>query len=152
MQIVILRGIPGSGKSSFAKRLSKSANVIVCSADDYYTHNGRYNFDSSKLKEAHEDCLRRFAKHVVNYGAVVTDPDILIVDNTNISIKEIAPYYELAEAFSFEPLVRTTLCSPETAYNRCIHNVPLHVIERMHRNLNAEFLPRSWRHVEFLAS
>jgi uridine kinase len=56
----ILRGLPGSGKSTLARKITEkyqeSNEVAICSGDDYFTDKstGQYNFDISKLKNAHE--------------------------------------------------------------------------------------------------
>jgi adenylate kinase family enzyme len=54
--LFLVRGIPGSGKSTFAKHIWNE--YAICEADKFF-HNketGEYNFDPSRLKEAHEWC------------------------------------------------------------------------------------------------
>jgi adenylate kinase family enzyme len=52
--IYIVRGCPGSGKSTFAKTLGG----IHIEADQYFVDaDGNYNFDGSKIKNAHAWCL-----------------------------------------------------------------------------------------------
>ena len=46
--LYILRGIPGSGKTTHAKRLAGTNGVII-SADDYFMRDGEYCFDASKF-------------------------------------------------------------------------------------------------------
>jgi len=55
--LYIVRGIPGSGKSTFAKRLV-GEDFLVCEADKYFINqeNGKYEFDISKIKDAHKWC------------------------------------------------------------------------------------------------
>ena len=53
--LYIVRGLPGSGKSTFAKTLV-GHDFLVCEADKYFMVNGEYKFDVTKLKEAHESC------------------------------------------------------------------------------------------------
>jgi len=43
--LVIVRGLPGAGKSSFAKLLGSA----ICTADDYFIKNGKYNWTASKI-------------------------------------------------------------------------------------------------------
>ena len=51
--LYIVRGLSGSGKTTIAHNLTHN----VFSADDYFTtHAGDYNFDPSKLGDAHADC------------------------------------------------------------------------------------------------
>ncbi len=51
--LYIVRGIPGSGKSTFAKQLV-GADFLVCEADKYFMVDGEYKFDATKLKQAHD--------------------------------------------------------------------------------------------------
>lgn len=53
--LLIVRGLPGTGKTTFAKTFSE----YVYAADDYFTVNGQYKWDPTRLKEAHEDCFSR---------------------------------------------------------------------------------------------
>ena len=52
-ELFIVRGLPGSGKTSLGHKLA----LLVYSADDFFTdEEGRYNFDPSQLGEAHAAC------------------------------------------------------------------------------------------------
>ena len=53
--LVILRGLPGSGKSTFAYKLSRA----VCTADDFVTRNGEYKWSQDAMPAAHAWCLRK---------------------------------------------------------------------------------------------
>ena len=55
--LYIVRGLPGSGKSTFAKQLV-SHDFLVCEADKYFIdkETGEYNFDFTKIKDAHKFC------------------------------------------------------------------------------------------------
>ena len=55
--LYIVRGVPGSGKSTFAKRLVGD-DFLVCEADKYFVdkETGEYNFDFTKIKDAHKFC------------------------------------------------------------------------------------------------
>ena len=49
-KLILVRGCSGSGKTTFAGLLSE----YVISADDYFTKNGEYKFDATKLHFAHQ--------------------------------------------------------------------------------------------------
>lgn len=51
--MVILRGCPGSGKTTLAQQIVGDTGVIL-SSDDYFQRGNRYEFDHNKLGEAHE--------------------------------------------------------------------------------------------------
>jgi len=64
----LIKGLSGSGKSHLARRMSTGYGPVdVCSADTYFLKRckktGRplaYEFDASKLGEAHAQCLEMF--------------------------------------------------------------------------------------------
>lgn len=83
----ILRGYPASGKSTVAKKLSEINSAIICSADDYWMQNGKYEFVLEKLHEAHNACFTLFKNSVISGSNV-------IVDNTNIKYTDICRYID----------------------------------------------------------
>ena len=57
--LVLLRGLPGSGKSTAAKLFNKAPHF---EADMYFMKNGNYKFDFNGLKDAHNSCKRKVHK------------------------------------------------------------------------------------------
>ena len=55
--LYIVRGIPGSGKSTIAKSIGKPWQIFE--ADQFFMKNGKYQFDGSKIRLAHETCKRK---------------------------------------------------------------------------------------------
>ena len=138
MSIVqILRGVPGCGKSTYAKSLKPDVTV---SADDYFMRSGEYQFNPDELHDAHMSCLREFMKAVEGGGKVI------VVDNTNIHAWEVAPYVAIGEAYGHTVSVITLNggLSPEVCFEKCTHGVPLYTIQRMHDALRSEQLPNHW--------
>ena len=137
--VTILRGLPGSGKSTFVK--TNFANCFICSTDNYFTDNeGNYKFDPAKLTEYLGNCLREY-----NHALRHSKWDI-VVDNTNISAWEIAPYYSLAVAYSWNVEIVTLHVPLEISYNRNIYKVPSHILYAMYQRLLREELPTFWKH------
>lgn len=118
MQITILSGVPGSGKSHWAKA---QANTTIVSADNYLPENPR----PQDFGIAHAKCMSAFMDFVRYGGMHKTDKQI-IVDNTNTTAVEIAPYYLTAQADELTE-IRVLRLIPddfEAAYKRNTHKVP----------------------------
>jgi predicted kinase len=140
MKCIILCGVPGSGKSTHAKGL-KGALV---SADSYFEQpDGSYAFDPSKLPEAHALCLRRFVEHI-RLGTFKFHNGDVVVDNTNTTVAEVAPYAALALAYGYDLVIRTIWCEPGTAWARNVHGVPLAAIKAMDARMRERQLPPWW--------
>ncbi|GIY43388.1 NEDD4-binding protein 2-like 2 [Caerostris darwini] len=94
--MIILRGLPGSGKSYLAKYLaSLDDHCIILSTDDFFNCNGKYVFDWTRLEAAHNWNQRR-AKQ-----AVLDGRGPIIIDNTNIEVWEMMPYVSMAKQFGY---------------------------------------------------
>ena len=117
--LYIVRGIPGSGKSTFAKQLT--ANVFE--ADHYfYDNDGNYNFIPSEIKEAHKEC-REFVGHAMTSGIKK-----IAVSNTFTQEWEMEPYFELAKEHGY--MVFSIIVENRHG-NTNEHNVPEDKIEQM---------------------
>ena len=91
--LYIVRGVPGSGKSTFAKLLT----LNVFEADHYfYDNDGNYNFIPSEIKEAHKKC-----QQLVEYEMESGIPKIA-VSNTFTQEWEMKPYFELGEKHGYK--------------------------------------------------
>ena len=140
MHIVIMRGIPGSGKSPFVTRLMDirgHAHTHVISTDKYTQ--GPNGYDPSMLQAGHEASWLEYEKLICGEGA--SPKDLVVVDNTNITGFEIGPYYLPARAHKHFVSVVTMLCSPEDAIVGSTHKVPSSVIWPRYQTLVTERLP-----------
>jgi len=52
-QLLLVRGLPGSGKSTYAKTLTDRKHIET---DMYFALSGTYQWDGSKLGKAHQWC------------------------------------------------------------------------------------------------
>jgi adenylate kinase family enzyme len=133
-ELIILRGPSGAGKSFIANELAGETGLIF-SADDYFTDkNGKYNWDRTKIKDAHE----------WNYNRIKTTMEIdispIIVDNTNITLWELGQLKPLLQ-FAIENNYEIKIKEPNTIwafdaeelYKRNTHGVPLETIQRQIR-------------------
>jgi len=95
-KLFLVRGIPGSGKSTFAKEL----DGIHFETDNYFMVDGEYNFDSSKLKEAHQWCQNEVNNAMIlNHTAKINDR--IVVSNTFTQEWEMEPYFEMAKEWGY---------------------------------------------------
>jgi uridine kinase len=89
----ILRGCSGGGKSFVTEKLNKNIGWVAVSADDYFTDkDGNYNWDATKLGNAHGMCKNTFMESLKE--STVTN---IIVNNTNTQEKEWKFYQQEAE-------------------------------------------------------
>ena len=138
-KVLILRGLPGSGKSYFANKLAETnKSVMICSADDYFMVEGKYVYDSSKIGDAHNACLIKFMQAIQNGCPYI------VVDNTNCSAWEIAPYYRFAEISGYEVEFIHFKRPAHLCLQRQTHNVPDFVVGMMAERLN-DALPGHWK-------
>ena len=122
--VIVMRGISGAGKSTHAQALKAQAlGGVVVSADDYFVQNGEYQFDSKKLSQAHRSCFRAFLRALGITRVTERQEPLVIVDNTNTTRAEIAPYVLAAESYDYRvELIRVT-CPIEVAAVHNIHGV-----------------------------
>lgn len=82
----IVRGLPGSGKSTYAKKLAEQLGCLHFEADMFFTDkDGNYNFSREKLGEAHEWCRDSVI------GEIAKGNDV-VVSNTFTTEREIRAY------------------------------------------------------------
>jgi predicted kinase len=100
--LILIRGLPGSGKSSVAAVLSEENKYPVLSIDHYFTDNdGTYNFRFgenhvayAQCKERTEECMKKGLQKV-------------FVDNTFTMEWEMEPYFQLAQTYNYYLFVLT---------------------------------------------
>lgn len=118
IELLLIRGLPGSGKSTMAKDYAK-AGYVHCEADQYFEVNGQYRFDASKLSAAHADCLQR-AISAMDSGRPV------VVANTFTRRWEMEPYLKAAKVRG----VNVRIVEASGTWPN-VHGVPEDAVERM---------------------
>jgi predicted kinase len=116
--LILARGIPGSGKSSFAKLLGDA----ICTADDFHMKNGKYCWTQENAGAAHVWCQNKCMDFMKNN----TSP--IIVANTNTTVKEMKPYYDLAEKYGYK-IFSLIVENRHDGINE--HDVPEETLEKM---------------------
>ena len=123
--LILLRGLPGSGKSTLGDVILRTPqqDPSLLSADDFFIdENGNYNFDSTKLQEAHSQCQLRCAERMKLQLSKI------VVANTFTQDWEMEPYFEMAERYKYR--VHTVIVENRHG-NSNIHNVPYEKVEQM---------------------
>lgn len=95
--VYILKGCSGSGKTTLAKELIKGKIGIICSADDYFYNDGIYNFDETRLHQAHLACEKKY-KDALESGLF----EVIVVANVNARLRDWKFYHEEAKNFNVE--------------------------------------------------
>lgn len=146
--LVIMRGLPGSGKSFLSKRILETTvgmqhyRECVFSADDFFIRNNIYVYDASKISDAHAFCQNRAMNAMRNGVAPV------IIDNTNTQIWEMKPYACVAMQYGYvmeilEPTTPWAFNDRELA-RKNTHSVPRvklkEMLERYERNITPQKL------------
>ncbi|XP_008274867.1 breast cancer type 2 susceptibility protein [Stegastes partitus] len=128
--LILMRGLPGSGKSTMARELlSTGPSGIILSTDDYFAYKDGYHYEPGLLGKAHEWNQRR-AKDALHDGR-----SPIIIDNTNIQAWEMKPYVKMA----LERGYKVDFCEPDTRWKfdpyelekRNKHGVPHEKIAQM---------------------
>lgn len=135
-KLIILRGLPGSGKTTVAEEIcyhlihDTDAFVTIRSTDSKFLDaDGNYKFDPKKLGEYHLLNQQEVQEDMIS-GA-----EVIIVDNTNTQRWEIKPYIDLAiqHGYTVEEKIVGKFDSESIAIyaQRNTHGVPLEAIQRM---------------------
>lgn len=132
-ELILMRGLPGSGKSTKARELAGEVGQIF-STDDFFSITGKYIFNGNDLGKAHAWNQRR------SLAAMKAGIPTVVIDNTNTTIREIRsylPHIELARQLGYT----VRIVEPETSWRFDVkelvelntHNVPEKAIHKMLR-------------------
>lgn len=116
MKLYIIRGLPGSGKSTYAKKIG----CFHVEADMFHVCNGKYQFDPKNVKAAHEWC--QFMVRI----AMTKGIDV-VVSNTSTKKWEVEEYLKFAKEFNYDVEI---IALVSKNYGN-IHNVPEDVLSNM---------------------
>lgn len=99
-RLIIIRGIPGSGKSTYAQKLveeltSEGKSVKHFESDMFFMKDGEYKFNTKLLGVAHKWCFDTVFNSF-------NENDTVIVSNTFTTMKELAPYMDRAKENGYD--------------------------------------------------
>lgn len=138
MKVIIMRGIPGSGKTTEARRwASLVPGAIIVSTDDYMFAGGQA-FDPGRLEFCHKQCFTDYMQ------ALNDKTPLVILDNTNTKFSDVIPYIQEAESRGYEFTVMQLHIDPEEALKRGTHEVPRETLELLATRIWSNRLPSTW--------
>jgi predicted kinase len=103
LSLIILRGLPGAGKTTLAKLLSEGVKWPVFSIDSYFTDplTNEYNFQFDKNHLAYKNCEDQ------TRTAMENKTEKIFIDNVFSLDWEIEPYFKLASKYNYIVFVAT---------------------------------------------
>ena len=128
--LYLLRGLPGSGKSTVAEQLASPEQIFEADKFWYLGDGKTYDFDITKLHEAHKWCQSSVETEMI-YANAQSDHNfesVIVVSNTTTTEKEMKPYLELAEKYGY---MVVSLITENRHGGKSIHGVPEITLEKM---------------------
>lgn len=125
--------------SSIKKEREK---IVICSADNFFTKNGVYEWDGKKISEAHNECQTDFKEAIELKKNSKTMR--IYIDNTNIHWWEYKDYLKTASHITNTVIVEFMFDDKDILYDDDIpeeerickrnnHKVPIHTVKGMHK-------------------
>ncbi|AVQ12670.1 AAA family ATPase [Leptospira santarosai] len=134
--LILLRGLPGTGKSTLAELLSENGRYPVFSVDDYFTDpkTKEYNFDPKKNHLAYKYCEERVRQEAMSGTSKIFS------DNTFTLSWEMEPYFQIASRFGYAVFVVTV----ENYHNgKNIHSIDDESLKKMASKYKVRLLPEN---------
>ncbi len=114
--LILLRGLPGCGKTTLANLLSENGKYPVLSVDDFFTDasTGNYNFEFDKNHIAYKTCEQN------TLAKVKAGVEKIFIANTFTHQWEMQPYIDIANKHQYMLFVITV----ENRHgSKSIHNI-----------------------------
>jgi predicted kinase len=135
--VLIVRGRPGVGKTTWIQNNFGAACPTICSADDFLTVNSEYTYDPSKIEAAHDYCFDLF------HESLRQERPLVIVDNVMHRLWNVSPYMRVAKTFKYDCRLFHIYCPDHMeAFRRCQHEVPREKFEWLVKDF--ERAPKAW--------
>ncbi len=113
-RLVLIRGVPGSGKTTQAKSMDGYVNF---EADHYFETANGYAYDPRHIREAHRVCQERTRQ-------ALEDGRCVVVSNTFTTLAELEPYLTMSDSIRIVEA---------TGRWQNVHGVPQHRVDEMRK-------------------
>lgn len=127
--LFLIRGVPGSGKSTAARAITGATGVEIAADDFFVGDDGKYRYNGSKISEAHEWCHDQ-VKDFMERGVTP-----VAVHNTFTKRWEMMAYYRFAVEYGYTV---HTLVAENRHDSTNIHNVPENKVDEKRENFELE--------------
>jgi len=146
---LIIKGLSGSGKSSYAQEIAAEhaqagCSVAIHETDKFFVKDGVYAFDPSKAREFHAQNLLNFT------DSIASGVHLVICPNTNTQLWEFAGYLDVAIKHGYATVVYDLFdagLTEQELFDRNTHGFPLDkykmVKEHYERGMS-NLDPRHW--------
>ncbi|XP_068207115.1 NEDD4-binding protein 2-like [Palaemon carinicauda] len=132
--MIILKGLPGSGKSTIAENIKMLyENAVICSADHFFMVDGKYMFNPEKLKDAHGACQTKARE------AAKRNKSVIVIDNTNIKNWESSCYLQMCKTYHYVAL----MVEPRTPWRFDVKEL----LKKNSHGLKEDIISRKVRHI-----
>lgn len=133
MRLILLRGIPGAGKSTYAKTLE---GAVVVSPDQIMEQDpGGYRFTVQRWQEAVNQADRELV------GALSKRCPLVVSDRCNLTTQAFGAVVGFARALGYTVEIHQLNVDELTASRRNVHGVCLGKIRREWRRMDGTRLP-----------
>ena len=143
--IIIIRGLSGSGKSTFADVICGDDDTkIAVSADDFFVdEQGNYNFNPEQIAEAHDWCKDQVRAYLLEGF------ETICVANTFTKRWEVEPYLQIASENNCNVHVVSLFdagMNDAQLAARCVHNVPINSIRSQRKRWEMDVFRETYTH------
>jgi tRNA uridine 5-carbamoylmethylation protein Kti12 len=133
MQVILLRGLPGAGKTTYIQSMKDyNPEVVVCSNDNFLVQDGEYKWTRAACAQAQKHCWNQFQI------ALHLRKKIVVVDNVNNSLKTLEPYIKAAKEANYSvEIIEIGDRTEEAVFRyaqRNVHGYPIEVIQYIAHN------------------